>query len=251
MQAQRLPARQGLVWVIAGFRLFRANPPLLTLIAFAYLLILTFMLILPFGLGGVLFPLLQPTLMLAIANGCRGVATQSRGGPAPDFAAGIRNRQRPLLQLGALQLLGSLLVIMFTVLIGQMPDPKKPTDMLPFLALVAALSSPLLLAFWFAPLLTGWDGVPALKSTFFSLVAGLRNWRAFIVYALVLSAITVIPALLVQFALQVSANFGQFLLKIMEALTLVLLLPVFLASSYVSYRDVFLAAPPPTTPANE
>ena len=40
------------------------------------------------------------------------------------------------------------------------------------------LAIPFLLAFLFAPYLTGWDGVPPAKSLFFSFVASLRNWRA-------------------------------------------------------------------------
>ena len=47
MQARRLPARQGIVWVVAGYRLFRANPPLLTMLSFLYLMVFTVMLVLP------------------------------------------------------------------------------------------------------------------------------------------------------------------------------------------------------------
>ena len=65
MQARRLPARQGMVWVIAGYRLFRANMPLLSVLAFGYLMAFTVMLVLPGGIGGVLFPLLQPRLDVA------------------------------------------------------------------------------------------------------------------------------------------------------------------------------------------
>ena len=51
MQARRLLARQGIVWVVAGYRLFRANPPLLTMLTFLYLMVFTVMLVLPAGIG--------------------------------------------------------------------------------------------------------------------------------------------------------------------------------------------------------
>jgi hypothetical protein len=239
MQARRLPARQGLVWVIAGFRLFRASPPLLTILTFVYLVVFTVMLVLPGGIGGVIFPILQPLLALAIANGCRGIATTDKRGPPPDLLAGIRTQRNKLFKLGSLQLIGSLLVMLIMLALGVKPDPEKPDEMLQSLALAVALSLPLLLAFWFAPLLTGWHELPPLKSAFFSLVAGLRNWRAFLVYGFTLAAITILPATLAVFATQVSASFGQFAAKTVEVLMIVLILPIFLSGAYVSYRDIF------------
>ena len=77
MQARRLPARQGVAWVVAAFQLFRANPPLLTILSFLYLMIAMLMLLLPGGVGGVLFPVVQPALVLIIANGCRSIANST------------------------------------------------------------------------------------------------------------------------------------------------------------------------------
>lgn len=241
MQARRLPARQGVVWVVAGYRLFRANPPLLTILTFLYLMVFTVMLVLPAGLGGMLFPVLQPMLALAIANGCRGIATTGRRGPPPDLMAGIRTRTGQLVKLGSLQLAGSLLVMLLVLVLGIRPDAEKPDELLQALALAAALSSPLMLAFWFAPLLTGWHDVPPLKSAFFSFVAGLRNWRAFLVYGLTLAAITLLPAAFAVFAMQVSEGFGQIAVKVVEIVMIILVLPIFFAGSYVSYRDIFAA----------
>lgn len=243
MQARRLPARQGIVWVIAGYRLFRANPSLLTMLTFFYLIAFAVMLALPGGIGGVLFPVMQPMLALAIANGCRAIAAGGRRGPLPDLLAGIRTRNRDLLKLGALQLTGSLLVMLVMLALDVKPDPEKPDELLQAMALALALSSPLLLAFWFAPLLTGWHDVPPLKSVFFSFVACLRNWRAILVYGLMLAAITLLAATFAGLSAQISEGVGQIVGKAVEILIVVLLLPIFLASSYVSYRDIFAVAP--------
>ncbi len=47
-----------------------------------------------------------------------------------------------------------------------------------------ALYLPLSLMFWHAPALVHWHGVPPVKSLFFSLIACLRNFWAFVVYGL-------------------------------------------------------------------
>lgn len=242
-----MPARAGIVWVIASYRLFRANMPLLSALTFGYLMVFTLMLVLPGGIGGMLFPLLQPMLTLAIANGCRGIAKNGNRPPPPDLLAGIRKRRPELMKLGALQLAGSLTVMLMMYLLDAKPDPEQPDQIFQVMAVVALLSSPLLLAFWFSPLLTGWHDVPPLKSTFFSLVAALRNWRAFLVYALTLLAVVLLPALLAMFAMQISETFGQILAKAIEILMLLLVLPTVLAGTYVSYHDIF-AAPPVNEP---
>ena len=38
MDARRLPARHGVLWLLAGFALFRRQPPLMTALTFGYLL---------------------------------------------------------------------------------------------------------------------------------------------------------------------------------------------------------------------
>ncbi|MFY9329343.1 MAG: BPSS1780 family membrane protein [Georgfuchsia sp.] len=234
-----MPARQGIVWVIAGYRLFRANPPLLTMLTFFYLMAFTLMLVLPAGIGGVLFPILQPLLALAIANGCRAIAATGRVGPPPDLLAGIRTRIKDMVKLGSLQLAGSVLVMLAMLALGIESDPEKPDELLQAMALAVALSSPLLLAFWFAPLLTGWHEVPPLKSVFFSFVACLRNWRAFVVYGFALAVITLLAATLAVFAVQISEGFGQIVAKVVEVLMVIVGLPIFLAGGYISYRDIF------------
>ena len=239
MQARRLLARQGIVWVVAGYRLFRANPPLLTMLTFLYLMVFTVMLVLPAGIGGVLFPVLQPLLVFAIANGCRGIATAGRLVPLPYVLTDIRTRGRELVKLGSLQLIGSLLVMLILLVFDVKPDPEKPDDLLQAMALAVALSSPLLLAFWFAPLLTGWHDVPPVKSVFFSFVACLRNWRAFAVYGLTLAAASFLSALLAVFAMQSFGGVGQIVAKAIEILMVIVMLPIFLAGTYVSYRDIF------------
>ncbi|KAB2639763.1 MAG: hypothetical protein DVB25_05040 [Verrucomicrobia bacterium] len=243
MQARRLPARQGLAWFIAGFRLFRANPPLLTSITFGYLLTVLLMLAIPFSIGGLLLPLVQPMLTLLLANGCRAVAIKGPRTTWADLPVGIREHRAALLRLGGLQLAGSIIVLLLSLALGLSPDPDKPESALPAMLGVLALSSPLVLAFWFAPLLTGWENVSPVKSIFFSLISTLRNWRAFLVYGVVLAFSLIIPALLVLAGKQFSASIGQILASIVEFVVLIVVMPIVTAGVYISYHDIFVLQP--------
>ena len=106
------------------------------------------------------------------------------------------------------------------------------------------LATPLLMAFWFAPLLAAWDGVGAAKSLFFSFVASWRNWRAFTVYGLALALVGVaVPAALLLFAGLVSQYLQAVLSTALRMLLVFVLAPTMVASIYLSYRDVFAPMP--------
>jgi hypothetical protein len=104
-------------------------------------------------------------------------------------------------------------------------------------ALAIALWIPVQLAFWFAPVLAAWHGMPAPKALFFSFFAALRNWRAFLVYGLAgAAALGLITALI--FNAQ-RAQAGPQIVPTLVFLLLVVFVPVYYATTYASYRDVF------------
>ena len=114
------------------------------------------------------------------------------------------------------------------------------------LAVILLLASPLLMAFWFAPLLTAWDGVGAGKSLFFSFIASWRNWRAFTMYGLALVLVgAVLPGLILVIAGLISEALLTILSIALRMLLIFVLAPIMVASVYLSYRDVF---EPPATP---
>lgn len=245
MQARRLPARHGLLWLIASFRLFRANPPLLTTLTMAYLLVVIAVNFLPL-IGPFLVPLALPALIVILANGCRAI---ERGGGigAVALSYGIQQRRVPLVRLGGLHLLGSVIILAASMFVegGQLSLAGADKDVdetvvLGAMARLMVVALPVVTAFWFAPLLTAWDEVAPLKSVFFSFVASWRNWRAFAVYVLSVGAVAIaLPGLLLiaAGALSVTAiNVVSIALKI--ALIFVVA-PIMMASVYVSYQDVF------------
>ena len=49
MDARRLPARHGVLWLMAGFALFRRHPPLMTALTFGYLLTVVVLMLIKLG----------------------------------------------------------------------------------------------------------------------------------------------------------------------------------------------------------
>ncbi|QDX81573.1 hypothetical protein B9N43_10120 [Denitratisoma sp. DHT3] len=241
MQAHRLPARHGVLWLVAGFRLFRANPPLMTALTLGYFLVILLVNLLPL-IGPFLLTLALPTMTLIVANGCREIDAFGALRPGTLFQ-GLREQRKALLQLGGLNLLASLLLLLMLTLSGlesvdlAQPDPEQ---LLRLALLMLVLAMPLMLAFWFAPMLTGWAGVAPAKAVFFSIVATIRNWRAFAVYGLVIAAIgVVLPGLLVVLASLLSGAVAGGVAMVLRMLMMLVLAPVLMASVYLSYRDVF------------
>ncbi|GAB2181004.1 BPSS1780 family membrane protein [Denitratisoma sp. agr-D3] len=247
MQARRLPARHGLLWLLAGFGLLRRNPPLLISLTLGYWLLFALLLQgLPL-MGSLLLPLFLPLVTLIIANGNRAVA-EGRAKPMSRqvLLAGIDLRHRSLLQLCGLNLAASALAVLVSAwLLGDVFDSgdalqKDPGALLLLMGELLLITSPLLLAFWFSPLLTGWDSVPALKSLFFSLVACLRNWRAFAVYGLAAAGIgVVVPSLFMALLLTLAPDAAQVLFTVLRMAFLLLLAPALMAGAYLGYRDIF------------
>lgn len=261
MQALRLPALRGGQWIIDGFRLYRRNPPLLTLLALNYWLFFLLIFVLPF-VGPFAANILLQTLSVTVMNGCRAI-DEGRKVAMDVVWSGFRSNLRTLLRLGGLYLLGEmaiagiLLGLFGTTLMESMAPGGQAAGgitldeatLLPFLYAALLLTLPLMLAFWFAPMLAAWQDLPARKALFFSAVAVLRNWRAFLVYgvgALLLTAI--LPGIA-----RALFGFSDSLLTVASAAITMLLvfvaMPTLFASVYMSYREVFAggaaAAEPP------
>lgn len=244
MQARQLPARHGVLWLLAGLQLFRRSPPLMTGLTFSYLLLVIVVNLIP-GIGPFLLPLVLPTLTAMLGNGCRAI----EGGQVltfPMLIAGIARQRIGMIRLGGLHLIGSTLLVLISLVFGTQLDVNDGMDeaqavaLLKELSVILTLASPLLMAFWFAPLLTLWDDVPAGKAVFFSFVASWRNWRPFAMYGLAVLAVGVLlPGLLLVLAGMISASLANVMSVALRMLMMFILAPTLVASVYLSYRDVF------------
>lgn len=261
MQARRLSAERGTYWLLEGFRLFRRNPPLITALTLTYLLVIQVLVVLLPGIGPVLLPLLLPALTLVVANGVR-LVDEGRAPGKATLLRGLGGNGPALLRLGALQLAGAILLVLLNLLFNAGADPLaglKPAPLSPnmgeiapdatpgaeaaalgALARMMLLALPIVLAFWFAPFLVGWDRVPPVKALFFSTVASFRNWRAFGMFglgAIVLAGI--IPGVLLILVGQIAGMALSVAFVAMRLILVFLVAPVLTASVYVSYRDIF------------
>ncbi len=249
MDARRLPANHGVLWLIAGFSLFRRNPPLLTLLTFTYLLLVVALNLIP-GIGPFLLPIALPALTAILGNGCRSLE-RSRTITGEDLILGLSERRTALGRLGGLHLVGSALLVLVStafgtqINIGDGLSEAEMQDLAVELMFLLVLAQPLLMAFWFAPLLTLWNGVPALKAVFFSFVASWRNWRAFAMYGLAVLIIGVfLPGLILVVSSLISSSLVTVISTVLRMLLMFILAPSLVASVYLSYRDVFQSVEP-------
>lgn len=254
MQARQLPAIRGWNWIVEGFRLFRTNPALLTFLVFGYWLTLVFLNLVPL-LGVVLAPLCVPALSVGVMNGCRALERETPNGFGLLFSGFGKNRNT-LLILGAAYFLGSLAVFAGSALVDggallgvMMAGQQPPDDMLESDRLLLALQVtlilmvPMLMAFWFAPMLAAWNDMPAAKALFFSFVACLRNWRPFLVYGLGVALISaILPGIVLGIVGAASPPLLRMVAVAMSLPLLFVFVPTLFASFYVSYRDVFVSS---------
>lgn len=246
MQTKTLTFQRGVFWLFAGWQLYKRNPPLLISLAMAYLIVVIGLSLVPV-VGMLLLAVALPFLTLAIANGCAAIAAgNSRPLPQGALWRGMRENVNPLRRLGVLNLCGVLVMAVLAMLLGIGGDIESVENinrdaLLKMMLQMFLLSLPWLVAFWFAPLLSGWDGLPAVKSVFFSWVAAIRNWRALLGYALAITLVAVVlPSALLMLAYLIAPVVGQVVATVVQLLATLVLMPVLMAGVYLSYQDVFV-----------
>lgn len=242
-----VPARNGWSWLVKGFELFRKNPPMWLLLVFGYALALSVVHKVRY-LGPSIALALLPVFSVSFMFMC---AVLERGGalhPAL-LISGFRSSLPTLMVLGLLYLfsiaaalgLASLAdagALLLWFLLDEPPSLETlQNPSLGHAALIVLLTTaPVMMGFWFAPVLAAWNRIGAAQSLFYSFFAVWRNWRAFLVYGAV-----IMPAGLAILSLPGLA----------QALALVLTFPTLFASCYASYRDVFPEnAVPAAAPTN-
>lgn len=253
MKLQIVPARTGALWVRAGVRTFFRQPLAMAGLFFMFMATLSVIAFVPL-VGGVLALLAVPALSVGLMAAAR-EADEGRF-PMPGLLfTGLRQGPqvtRAMLLLGAVYAVGVLLVMGASALIdggrfaqlyvqGGGITRELVTD--PQFRLAMWLSTllylPISIAFWHAPALVLWHGVAPVKSLFFSLVAVLRNTRAFLLYGALWMALSFGAglALLVLTALTGSAQVAA-----VGLLPVALLVAaMFFTSLWFTFRDSFAA----------
>ncbi len=231
---RKVAASQGLQWVVAGFRLYRRTPLLLSA-AFGLL----FGVVMALGLiplvGGSLSELASPLMVAGFMAAYRALDS-GQDLELPHFLAGVRGPAIPLMTVGAVQLLGTLVI--GQVMLGMGFDPqafmkaaqsqKDPAEMqailnqaTPALLTGMLLFTPLIMATWFAPALVLFGGARPATALGVSLKAVARNWAAMLLNGLALGLVLFIAAL------------------VPLMLGLLVAMPVLFGSLYASYQAIF------------
>jgi hypothetical protein len=253
MQALTLPARRGLRWLTDGYALFRKNRLMLSLAVLGYWSLMALINAFPF-VGQLATTLLIPVFSVSLMNVCR-LLEEGRPFVPQLLFSGFQRNPRALLMLGAIYIAASLAILGIVALIddgalfrfvvlAQLPDETALTsDRLVFAGqLTLLLFAPLMMAYWYAPVLVAWHDLPVAKALFFSAVACLRNWRAFLVYALAIAVFgALLPGMLFGLVGLLFAGAYEALSLALIALVALVLLPTLYASFYISYRDVFVS----------
>lgn len=246
MQALTLPPRQGWRWIVDGYRLYSKSRLMLSLIVFAYWLLMMTLNAVPV-LGQVVATVCLPAMSVSMMNAFRRVEHGEAIAP-PILFSGFAENLRTLLVLGVVYLVAALGIFSLTALIdggtlfnlfvvgGQFDESASTSGVMLAAQLATVLFFPLVMAYWYAPVLAAWHSYSAVKSLFFSFVACWRNWRVFLVYSLGLFLCGLAMILLSGLVSAVLSGAGKLSFLIAGFIGM----PIVYASFYVSYRDVFV-----------
>ncbi|MDR0215693.1 MAG: hypothetical protein LBJ15_17055 [Comamonas sp.] len=277
MKLQIVPARTGLQWVQLGLRTFKSQP--LALAALFFLGMASMSLITAVPLIGpvialALLPCISLTMMVAASEAAHGRK------PTPAlllvaFRSGSQHTHS-MLMLGGLYAAGFLLIIgassivdggtFASVYMGQTPmsvelaeDPEFQSAM--WMSMLLYL--PLSLAFWHAPALIHWHGISPIKSLFFSLVACVRNFGAYLVFGICWAGVFIVSGMVLAMVTGIlAAVIGSIAGGLMVA-TALMLAAMFFSSIVFTFRDCFSppdeapdtavlpSSPPPSPPSSE
>jgi hypothetical protein len=270
LHLQTVPARNGLLWVRHGFKVFQRKPLALSGL-FAMFLFAGFALLLVPVAGSIVLLMALPLLSLGFMLATHQVL-QKQTPTAAVFIAPLKltpqRRNTQLALCGAYALATVLIMLLSNWVDGgsfealqellarpeadnpayeqavgaALAEPRLFWGMVTRLGLAALLSVP----FWHAPALVHWGGQGAMQALFSSTLGIWRNRGAFALNAAVWFALVMALATLVSL---VTTALGLGQLLPMLALPLGLLLSsVFYASLYFTFVDCFLFGAPRELP---
>jgi uncharacterized membrane protein len=232
---QSRPAANGWTWIAEGWELFKRQPGMWIAMILVLLLIFVAAAFIPI-VGGLAVTLFGPVFAAGVMLGCKALDSGEDLALSHLFD-GFRSRTGTLIGVGALYLAATIavaLVVSLVMGVGMMTmmgggDQQAVAAMgMTFvlaILIMLALLLPAMMAVWLAaPLVVFHDhgAIDAMKGSF----AGcLKNIMPFLLYGVVLAVLSIIASL--------PLGLGWLVLG-----------PVFAASIYASYRDIYLKPRP-------
>jgi hypothetical protein len=251
MKLNIVPAARGTQWVKLGMQTFMKQPLALAALIFMYMTVGVIMLAVPY-IGPFLVVAIVPMGTLGLMSATKVAETNTFPMPAVLLTAfrASRDRVRAMFVLGALYALAVVVIALLLRLLVDVPDvagknaaeiaqsPEVAQALLSAMLLAMVLYLPVSLAFWHAPALVHWHGVPPVKSLFFSFVACVRNAGAFAVYGLTWLGVAVVIAA----ASELAALISPWLSGVVFGAASTLATIAFYISIWFTFRDSFQGA---------
>lgn len=222
LEGRKVPAGNGLTWISRGWEIFRATPGMWVLT--------TLVLMFCFLFFCFCFPtlILLPVFMGGLMVGCKAVDDGDELRIEHLFSCFSDH-------VGNLMIVGVIYVVCYFVIymihmvfsLASIPLGMSNNQELSFLLsmlgllIMMALQLPLVMALWYAPALVVFHDVPPIDAMKASLMISIKNFWPFMLWGLVISLLG-IPAML-------PCGLG-----------FLVLYPLMMASTYASYRDMFI-----------
>ncbi len=225
-----VPVANAWPWIADGFKIFWKNPLMWFVLLIIYLLIIVPLSLIPF-VGGIAATLLAPVFSAGLMWGCKAI-TENQDLEINHLFAGFKHNTQQLVLAGILYMAGFLIItiiaaatidktVMDAIVGGQTLTPEQANKVMLPLLFAMLLLMPLLMAYWFAPVLVGLNSMKAIDAMKLSFVASLRNALPMLVYSLIVVALMVLAII----------PFG---------LGLFIVIPTMMTSMYTSYLDIFV-----------
>ena len=251
MKLNIVPARTGALWVKQGAKTYVRQPIALTGLFLMFMALMSLVSMIPL-IGGVIGLVLIPSASLGLMAGAQEALAGKFPRPLTLFCAFriSKEKSKQMLILGVFYALGFLILAGLSALVDGGSFAKfylvgstltkeliMKSDFQQAMWLALILYIPFSSLFWHAPALVFWHGVSVPKSMFFSGIACVSNWRAFLIFAFTWAAIFACVAL----ALGVLSSLSEESAWVSELLLPVMLIlaSIFITSSLFSFKDCF------------
>jgi len=226
---RQVPVSSAWAWIVSGFQLFKANPAMWIILLVLYLAIMIPLSLLPV-IGSIVTTLLAPVFAAGMMWGCLAL-TRNQDLEINHLFEGFKKNTAQLIAVGGIYMVSLLVVAVFVVLAldketiellvqGKDLSPEQASEMLLPILVALLFVMPIMMAYWYAPVLAGLHNLTAVDAMKLSFMACLKNMLPFLLYgiiSMVLLILAIIPV----------------------GLGLLVAVPVMMTSLYTSYADVF------------
>ncbi|MDO9283011.1 MAG: BPSS1780 family membrane protein [Methylotenera sp.] len=241
LTSKQVPVANAWAWIVSGFYLFKANPAMWIILLVIYLAIMIPLSLLP-GIGSVVSTLLAPVFAAGMMWGCQAL-TRNQDLEINHLFEGFKKNTAQLITVGGIYMVGLLVVAVFVVLAldkqaiellvqGKDLSSEQADAMLLPILIAMLFIMPILMAYWFAPILVGLHDLRAVDAMKLSFVACLTNMLPFLLYGLIFMVLLLPVVILIGF---LPATIQVFFIGIM----ILAVAPIMMTSLYTSYVDIF------------